>query len=55
MSSYGASFWLSNRNQDYRKLRREKLCTQVEGEHLVSFANTADPPFMVGVVTPVTL
>ncbi|MCK8818145.1 sporulation integral membrane protein YlbJ [Natroniella sulfidigena] len=32
------------------KLRREKLCTQVEGERLVSFANTADPLFMVGAV-----
>ncbi|MCK8827825.1 sporulation integral membrane protein YlbJ [Natroniella acetigena] len=32
------------------RLRREKLCTQVEGERLVSFANTADPLFMVGAV-----
>ncbi|MCK8817596.1 hypothetical protein MWH28_09525 [Natroniella sulfidigena] len=36
------------------KLRREKLCTQVEGERLVSFANTADPLFMVGSVAPGT-
>ncbi len=32
------------------KLRRDKLCTQAEGERLVSFANTADPLFMVGAV-----
>ena len=32
------------------QLRREDLCTGVEGERLVSFANTADPLFMVGAV-----
>ncbi|SDC56440.1 MULTISPECIES: sporulation integral membrane protein YlbJ [unclassified Candidatus Frackibacter] len=31
-------------------LRREKLCTQVEGERLVAFCNTADPLFMIGAV-----
>ncbi|SKA06637.1 sporulation integral membrane protein YlbJ [Selenihalanaerobacter shriftii] len=31
-------------------LRRRKLCTQVEGERLVSFCNTADPLFMIGAV-----
>lgn len=31
-------------------LRRDKLCTQAEGERLVSFTNTADPLFMVGAV-----
>lgn len=31
-------------------LRREKLCTQAEGERLVSFTNTADPLFMIGAV-----
>lgn len=31
-------------------LRREKLCTQAEGERLLSFTNTADPLFMVGAV-----
>ena len=36
-------------------LRREKLCTQVEGERLIAFCNTADPLFMVGAVAPVTL
>lgn len=29
-------------------LARAKLCTDVEGERLVSLANTADPLFMVG-------
>ncbi|MGM0502562.1 MAG: sporulation integral membrane protein YlbJ [Bacillota bacterium] len=32
------------------QLRAEKLCTQVEGERLISFTNTADPLFMVGAV-----
>ncbi|NLA58482.1 MAG: sporulation integral membrane protein YlbJ [Firmicutes bacterium] len=32
------------------QLRREDLCNGVEGERLVSFANTADPLFMVGAV-----
>jgi sporulation integral membrane protein YlbJ len=32
------------------QLRRENLCNGVEGERLVSFANTADPLFMVGAV-----
>ena len=32
------------------ELRRQKLCTQAEGERLVSFANTADPLFMIGAV-----
>lgn len=32
------------------RLRRQNMCTQVEGERLVSFANTADPLFMVGAV-----
>ena len=27
------------------QLRREKLCTQAEGERLISFTNTADPLF----------
>ncbi|ADL12912.1 sporulation integral membrane protein YlbJ [Acetohalobium arabaticum] len=31
-------------------LRRDKLCTQVEGERLVAFCNTADPLFMIGAV-----
>ncbi|AGB41158.1 sporulation integral membrane protein YlbJ [Halobacteroides halobius DSM 5150] len=31
-------------------LRREGLCTKTEGERLVSFANTADPLFMIGAV-----
>jgi sporulation integral membrane protein YlbJ len=31
-------------------LRRKKLCTQAEGERLVSFTNTADPLFMIGAV-----
>ena len=32
------------------RLRRENLCDQVEAERLVSFANTADPLFIVGAV-----
>jgi nucleoside recognition membrane protein YjiH len=36
-------------------LRREKLCTQVEGERLIAFCNTADPLFVIGAVAPVTL
>lgn len=32
------------------RLRREGLCNGIEGERLVSFANTADPLFMVGAV-----
>lgn len=32
------------------RLRREGLCTREEAERLVSFANTADPLFMVGAV-----
>lgn len=32
------------------KLRRQKACTQVEAERLISFANTADPLFMYGAV-----
>lgn len=32
------------------KLRRENLCSQVEAERLISFANTADPLFMAGAV-----
>ncbi|MBM7556426.1 sporulation integral membrane protein YlbJ [Halanaerobacter jeridensis] len=32
------------------QLRREQLCTQAEGERLISFTNTADPLFMVGAV-----
>ncbi|TDX52128.1 sporulation integral membrane protein YlbJ [Orenia marismortui] len=35
-------------------LRRERLCTQAEGERLVSFTNTADPLFMIGAVALVT-
>lgn len=31
-------------------LRREGLCSQIEGERLVSFCNTADPLFMIGAV-----
>ncbi|MBM7624231.1 sporulation integral membrane protein YlbJ [Sporohalobacter salinus] len=31
-------------------LRRDKLCTQVEGERLIAFCNTADPLFMIGAV-----
>lgn len=37
------------------ELRREGLCTQAEGERLVSFANTADPLFMIGAVAVGTL
>ena len=36
-------------------LRRNKLCTKVEAERLISFTNTADPLFMVGAVPLVTL
>jgi sporulation integral membrane protein YlbJ len=32
------------------QLRKDKLCTQAEGERLVSFTNTADPLFMIGAV-----
>lgn len=32
------------------QLRAEELCTQAEGERLVSFTNTADPLFMIGAV-----
>ncbi|HHV93140.1 MAG TPA: sporulation integral membrane protein YlbJ [Firmicutes bacterium] len=32
------------------QLRRQGLCNSTEGERLVSFANTADPLFMVGAV-----
>lgn len=32
------------------QLRRNQLCTQVEGERLVSFSNTAGPLFMAGAV-----
>lgn len=32
------------------RLTRSNLCTGVEGERLVSFANTADPLFLVGAV-----
>lgn len=32
------------------RLRREQLCTREEGERLISFANTADPLFMIGAV-----
>ncbi|MDI3522168.1 MAG: hypothetical protein PWP43_350 [Bacillota bacterium] len=32
------------------RLRKEKLCTRVEAERLVSFTNTADPLFMIGAV-----
>lgn len=32
------------------RLRREGLCSRVEGERLVSFTNTADPLFMIGAV-----
>ncbi|MCK8825755.1 sporulation integral membrane protein YlbJ [Fuchsiella alkaliacetigena] len=31
-------------------LRRQRLCTQVEGERLVAFCNTADPLFLIGAV-----
>lgn len=32
------------------RLRKQKLCTRVEAERLVSFTNTADPLFMIGAV-----
>lgn len=32
------------------ELRRQNLCTRIEGERLVSFTNTADPLFMIGAV-----
>lgn len=32
------------------KLRRQRACTQVEAERLLSFTNTADPLFMFGAV-----
>lgn len=32
------------------RLREQELCTKVEGERLMSFANTADPLFMTGAV-----
>lgn len=32
------------------RIRRDGLCTREEGERLVSFANTADPLFMIGAV-----
>jgi len=32
------------------KLRRDDLCSKVEGERLMSFTNTADPLFMFGAV-----
>ena len=32
------------------RIRRADLCTREEGERLVSFANTADPLFMIGAV-----
>lgn len=32
------------------RLRRENLCSKVEGERLMSFTNTADPLFMFGAV-----
>lgn len=32
------------------RLKREGLCNSVEGERIVSFANTADPLFMIGAV-----
>ena len=32
------------------KFRRLKLCTQIEGERLLAFTNTADPLFMFGAV-----
>ncbi len=32
------------------RLRREGMCSKVEGERLVSFTNTADPLFIVGAV-----
>ncbi|NLY50194.1 MAG: sporulation integral membrane protein YlbJ [Firmicutes bacterium] len=32
------------------RLRKQKLCTRVEAERLMSFTNTADPLFMIGAV-----
>ena len=32
------------------QLRRKKLCSQIEAERLISFANTADPLFIAGAV-----
>src|SRR5690625_2298047 len=32
------------------QLRRDNLCTREESERLISFANTADPLFMIGAV-----
>ena len=32
------------------RLYQEGMCNSVEGERLVSFANTADPLFMIGAV-----
>ncbi|HOB21323.1 MAG: sporulation integral membrane protein YlbJ [Firmicutes bacterium] len=32
------------------RLRKENLCTKVEGERLVAFTNTADPLFLIGAV-----
>lgn len=32
------------------RLRREEMCSKVEGERLMSFTNTADPLFMFGAV-----
>ncbi|MGM0370222.1 MAG: nucleoside recognition domain-containing protein, partial [Bacillota bacterium] len=32
------------------QLRKDRLCTQAEGERLISFTNTADPLFMIGAV-----
>src|SRR5690606_11977117 len=33
------------------QLRRDGLCNREEGERLISFANTADPLFMIGAVS----
>jgi sporulation integral membrane protein YlbJ len=43
-SGYPIGAMLTNR------LREQELCTRVEGERLMSFANTADPLFMTGAV-----
>lgn len=32
------------------RLRRERLCTRIEGERLLAFTNTADPLFLFGAV-----
>lgn len=32
------------------KLRRQRLCSRIEGERLVIFTNTADPLFLIGAV-----